>query len=585
MQHAQVLLPQRLSLDAIKSSSTRACSSSRWLRRLQTDTAPTPLRKQLKDEVKRRKKDSKTQGSSVKIQDQIDGWELTVGIEIHARLNTERKLFSSSYSTNTSEPNEHVALFDAALPGSQPQFQVSALIPAIRAALALNCKIQRKSAWDRKHYFYQDQPNGYQITQYYEPFALSGSLALPATPSLPDPPTIGIKQIQLEQDTAKTTNPPGTSRYLIDYSRVGAPLIEIISLPQIHSPSAAAAFVRTVRDALRHVDACEGNMEAGDLRADVNVSVRRSGTLGTGKGYAGVEGLGTRTEIKNLNSLKAVEEAVRAERDRQVGLLEKGDVIQGETRGWTVGATQTTRLRAKEGEVDYRYMPDPDLGPVWIDQRLVEDLRRGLPEVPEKTVERVMRDFGVSQKDAWTIFSLDDGDRLEFVAEATDQIIVDIGQAVMEEHGLDRVKLGKTVANWTLHEIGGLLATADMAWCDLRVSSQDLAAILRHLTLRCITGRSAKQLLQTVFDGNATGKSIEMLIEEGNMLLRPMSDVEYRSLAQDVMTESPDIVAAIREKGQRGKIMFFVGQMMRRADEGTVEADKARQVLEELLRV
>ncbi|TKX23755.1 glutamyl-tRNA(Gln) amidotransferase subunit B [Elsinoe australis] len=550
---------------------------------MQTDAIPTPLRKRLKDEAKRRKQDARARAPSPKFGDDIEGWELTVGVEIHARLNTERKVFSSAYSTNTSEPNENVAHFDAALPGAQPQFSVSALIPAIRAALALGCRVQRKSAWDRKHYFYQDQPNGYQISQYYEPFALSGTLPLLPADGLTQPESIGIKQIQLEQDTAKTTNPPGTSQYLIDYSRVGAPLIEIISLPQIHSPSAAAAFVRQVRDILKHVDACEGNMESGDLRADVNVSVRRKGTSGTGMGYAGVKGLGTRTEIKNLNSFKAVEDAVRAERDRQVQVLEAGGVIEGETRGWTVGGTGTTRLRGKEGEVDYRYMPDPDLGPVWIDERLVEDLRETMPEKSEGTVGRIIEDFGISEKDAWTLFSLDDGERLEYVAETTAKVCQSISPR--KEDGLDQGKVGKTVANWTLHEIGGLLTTANMSWSDLLVASDDLAAIVSNLLLRQITGRSAKQLLQTIFEDRSSGKTVENLIEEGNLRLRPMSDVECETLARTIMDEHPDAVAAIKDKNQRGKVMFFVGQMMRRADEGTVEADKAKIVIEKLLQL
>ncbi|KAF4554518.1 Glutamyl-tRNA(Gln) amidotransferase subunit B-like protein [Elsinoe fawcettii] len=551
----------------------------RWVRGLQT--ASEPLRKQLKDEAKRLKRASKSQPSAFPVQLQSD-WELTVGIEIHARLNTPVKLFSPAPLSNTSPPNENVHPFDAALPGTRPQFQPQVLVPAIRAALALNCTIQPSSRWDRKHYFYQDQPAGYQITQYYAPFALSGSLVLKAR-DLPreDALEVGIKQIQLEQDTAKSVSPPGTEQFLLDLSRVGAPLVEIISLPHIHSPGAAAAYVRKVRDVLRHVDACEGNMERGDLRADVNVSVKRKGSEGMGMGYAGVEGLGTRTEIKNLNSIRAVEEAVRAERDRQIKVLEEGGVVEGETRGWTVGGTETTRLRGKEGEVDYRYMPDPDLGPVWVGEEAVGVVKATMPELMEQTVERVKKDFGMSEKDAWTLFDLDDGERLEFAAEVVDKVASksDQGDAV------DRSKAGKAAANWILHEIGGLLTTKNMSWEEMKVTTEDLAAILQHLLHKQITGRSAKQLLQTCFEGKAGDKSVQTLIEEGNLLLRPMSEDEYRSLAQSILDESPDAVAAVREKGQKGKVMFFVGQMMRRAEEGTVEADTARIVIEQLLRL
>ncbi|KAF2227678.1 GatB/GatE catalytic domain-containing protein [Elsinoe ampelina] len=553
----------------------------------QTSTSE-PLRKQLKDKARHLKSSPKTPSP----EPPSSNWELTVGIEIHARLNAATKLFSPAPLHLSPHPNTHVAPFDASLPGTQPHFQPSVLLPAIRAALALNCTIQPSSRWDRKHYFYQDQPAGYQITQYYAPFALSGCVTL-GRHDLPNDPgidgdtgkvRIGIKQIQLEQDTAKSISPPGTTgQHLLDLSRVGAPLVEIISLPHIHSPSAAAAFVRKVRDVLRHVDACEGNMDRGDLRADVNVSVRRRGSEGMGMGYAGVEGLGTRTEIKNLNSIRAVEEAVRAERDRQVRVLEGGGMVEGETRGWTVGGSETTRLRGKEGEVDYRYMPDPDLGPVWVGEEVVEVVRGTMPEGMEETVERVKMDFGLSEKDAWTLFGLDDGERLEFAAEVSGLVKEVIGENGMKQKGLNEVKIAKAAANWVLHEIGGLLTTKNLQWEEMKVSTTDLSAILHHLLLKQITGRSAKQLLQTCFEGSAPGKSVDDLIMEGNLQLRPMSDPEYQSLAQEILDQNPDAVSAVRDKGQKGKVMFFVGQMMRNAEEGTVEADKAKAVFEKLL--
>ncbi|KAG8628822.1 hypothetical protein KVT40_002687 [Elsinoe batatas] len=551
----------------------------------QTSTSE-PLRKQLKDKARHLKSTPKAPSPSPPSSD----WELTVGIEIHARLNAATKLFSPAPLQPSPHPNTHIAPFDASLPGTQPQFQHSVLLPAIRAALALNCTIQPSSRWDRKHYFYQDQPTGYQITQYYAPFALAGLVTL-GKHDLPSSPEVdgkgevhvGIKQIQLEQDTAKSVSPPGTGQHLLDLSRVGAPLVEIISLPHIHSPGAAAAFVRKVRDVLRHVDACEGNMERGDLRADVNVSVRRRGSEGMGMGYAGVEGLGTRTEIKNLNSIRAVEEAVRAERNRQVKVLEEGGKVEGETRGWTVGGTETTRLRGKEGEVDYRYMPDPDLGPVWVGEEVVEVVRGTMPEGMEDTVERVKRDFGLSEKDAWTLFGLDDGERLEFAAEVSGLVKEVIGENGMRQKGLNEVKIAKAAANWVLHEIGGLLTTRNLQWAGMKVSTTDLSAILHHLLLKQITGRSAKQLLQTCFEGSAPGKSVDDLVMEANLQLRPMSEPEYQSLAQEILDENPDAVSAVKDKGQKGKVMFFVGQMMRKAEEGTVEADKAKAVFEQLL--
>jgi aspartyl-tRNA(Asn)/glutamyl-tRNA(Gln) amidotransferase subunit B len=302
----------------------------------------------------------------------LKDWELTVGIEIHAELNTARKLFSDAPTSFNEEPNSNVAPFDLAYPGAQPHFQKATLLPALRAAIALNCNVQRKSSFDRKHYFYQDQPAGYQITQFYEPFAKNGEITLfdhdGIAPEDGKSITIGIKQVQMEQDTAKTMLEP-PSKYLLDFNRVSHPLIEIITLPHIHHPSTAAALVRKIQSILKAVDACTAGMETGGLRADVNVSVRRRDadeSSDAGHSYSGVTGLGQRTEIKNLSSFKAVEDAIVAERDRQIDVLEAGGRIEGETRGWTLGSTETRKLRGKEGEVDYRYMPDPDIPSVIV---------------------------------------------------------------------------------------------------------------------------------------------------------------------------------------------------------------------------
>ncbi|KAI0887031.1 GatB/GatE catalytic domain-containing protein [Annulohypoxylon maeteangense] len=367
-----------------------------------------PLRKQLKDEAKKLKASGKKKKKNVNNQ-VVDGWELTVGIEIHAQLNTAKKLFSSATTSFNDEPNSHVAYFDLATPGSQPIFQKETLIPALRAALALDCKIQNVSRFDRKHYFHWDQPSGYQITQYYEPFARDGKITLHPRDGIAAEDghgvSVGIKQIQMEQDTAKTMAQPGNVHW-IDFNRTGVPLIEIITLPDIHHPATAAALVRKVQILLNAVDACVSGMEAGGLRADVNVSVRRSDDPSAP--------LGQRTEIKNLSSLKAVEDAIIAERDRQISVLESGGSIASETRGWSIGSTETRRLRGKEGEVDYRYMPDPDLAPVIIGDDLVSHLRSHMGELPDAEVEELIQRFELSTKDAQSLVALDGGKRVEY---------------------------------------------------------------------------------------------------------------------------------------------------------------------------
>ncbi|KAF2134418.1 hypothetical protein P153DRAFT_279198 [Dothidotthia symphoricarpi CBS 119687] len=545
----------------------------------------TAFRKQLKDAAKQQKM-KREPGSGKKPQKggnaKLEKWELTVGIEIHAELNTARKLFSSAATSVSETPNSHVALFDVAFPGSQPQFQTETLMPAIRGALALNCSIQHKSSFDRKHYFYQDQPAGYQITQYYEPFARDGHVVLyhhdfPAgTAPANCPITIGIKQVQMEQDTAKTVQQP-PSTHLLDFNRVSHPLIEIITLPQIHDPTVAAACVRKIQIILKTVNACTTGMELGGLRADVNVSVReRSGQSESSHSYHGVTGLGQRTEIKNLASVKAVEEAIIAERDRQIDLLESGGAVEGETRGWTLGSTTTRRLRGKEGEIDYRYMPDPDIPPVIVAPEVTQLLHESLPSLPDETIDSLVQIYGLSSKDAGTLISLDDGDRLEYFFN----VIGPLAQSSGTVNDADKItRHGKIAGNWVLMELGSLFK--DTEWDALRVAPSQLIAIIRALQSKQITSRSAKALLARKFDGD--DRDVEQIIVDEDMVLKPLSRTEYESLAQTLLDEKPDMVRDIVEKGQSKKVKWFVGQMMARGAEGSVEPDTAEAVLVELL--
>ncbi|KAJ6104937.1 hypothetical protein N7486_003626 [Penicillium sp. IBT 16267x] len=535
---------------------------------LQTDRVP--LRKQLKQEAKSLKAQKKQRKENEDSSRQE--WELTVGVEIHAQLDTAAKLFSRAATSTSATPNSNVALFDLAFPGSQPQFQAATLLPALRAAIALNCQIQPVSRFDRKHYFYQDQPSGYQITQYYEPFARNGYIDLfdydGIAPEDGDRVRIDIQQVQLEQDTAKSQEYPGpTSTQLLDFNRVSHPLIEIITLPQIHTPATAAACVRKLQSILQACGAVTTGMELGGLRADINVSIRRrSEALG---------GLGQRTEIKNLSSFKAVEDAIIAEKNRQIVVLESGGKVLGETRGWTIGSTETHLLRGKEGAVDYRYMPDPDIPPLIIGEDLITRLQESLPLAPDTLLlQLVGPEYGLPIEDAKPLMELDDGARLEYYQDVVD---------ILHKDGLDKSTQAiraRMAGNWVLHELGGLLTKADQTWQADIVPAQSLADLIDHLQRGLVTGLTAKQVLASIFGGDR--RPVPQLLQEDNLLLRPLSREEYISLAESAIALNPKMAEQIRGK-QLGKLGWFVGQMMRMGEKGRVEAPKAETILRELI--
>jgi aspartyl-tRNA(Asn)/glutamyl-tRNA(Gln) amidotransferase subunit B len=415
-----------------------------------------------------------------------------------------------------------------------------------------------------------------------EPFARNGFIELydydGIAPEDGKSVRVDIKQIQLEQDTAKSHEHPPSAHFL-DFNRVSHPLIEIITMPQIHSPATAAACVRKIQAILQATSAVTTGMELGGLRADVNVSVRRRDAPPGAGEYYGVQGLGQRTEIKNLSSFKAVEDAIIAERDRQIRVLESGGTVEVETRGWSIGSTETRKLRSKEGEVDYRYMPDPDLNPLVIDGELVSTLKDTLPALPDQLLAMLIgSSYGLSLEDAKPLVELDDGARLEYY-----QDVVDALQALRSGEDSDTANkvLGRTAANWVLHELGALHTKADVTWHADRILAQTLAELIDQLIRKKITSFVAKQVLVMIFEGDQ--RPIHQLLEEENLLLRPLSRDEYIALATSLIEENPQMVAQIREKNQLGKIGWFVGQMMRQGEKGRVEAQRAEEILRELI--
>lgn len=453
-------------------------------------------------------------------------------------------------------------------------------MPALRAALALNCDIQSRSKFDRKHYFYHDQPAGYQITQYYEPFAKDGHIVLTRHDGLSesdgDALKIGIKQIQLEQDTAKTQEQDGTTR-LIDFNRSGHALIEIISLPHLHSATAAAAYVRKIQSILYAVDAATTGMELGGLRADVNVSVRRRGDTRDGFSYGLVRKLGQRTEIKNLSSFKSVQDAVTAEFRRQVDVLEAGGIVEGETRGWSLSNPgMTRRLRGKEGEVDYRYMPDPDIPPVYIHTSVIDHLKHNLPPVPDQLRDVLRTTYGLTAEDASTMLSIDNGNRLLYYQ--------DIVSRVQAPQGTSKDRVGIQVANWVLHELGALLTTTETQWTPDLIHPQQMADLVSLQLKGKLTGTAAKKLLRILFDGDQL--PVAQIVRRENLFFSPLEDSQYLELAEKVISEHPneaEIAMNSEHRQSKGKAKFLLGQMMRHGDRSRMEAQRAEAILQTAL--
>ncbi|PHH54853.1 Glutamyl-tRNA(Gln) amidotransferase subunit B, mitochondrial [Ceratocystis fimbriata CBS 114723] len=567
---------------------------------------PAPLRKRLKDEAKRQKQAKSNSKASTQT---VDGWELTVGVEIHAQLNSPTKLFSAAsvapQPASHNCVNQHAAPFDLAVPGSQPLFQPPVLIPAIRAALALGCTINTISRFDRKHYFWWDQPAGYQITQYYEPFAQAGQIKLQARDGIAvedgESTTVRIKQVQLEQDTAKTLSQPGDTHW-IDFNRSGAPLIEIITEPDMHHPRTAAVFVQKVQALLKAFDVCVVGMESGGLRADVNVSVRRTDDLANTP-------LGVRTEIKNLSTIKAIEDAIIAERNRQIRELEAGGTISSETRGWTLGSRETRRLRGKEGEVDYRYMPDADLPPLIIAPNLIQELRQSIEATPDTEIDMLMSKFGLKLKDALALTASASEDRLEYFYNVVDALHVLQAKSspiAMGDNFIDH-KLSLLASNWVLHEFGrlakaekGLDATAEAAsatpdkMADL-VSVDHLAELLHHLHNGRITLGVAKEVFFIIFlDGleveNTSGNSphrvgISEYLEKHNLWFTEIDALQYRELAEQAISNNAPRSYELLKTNEppKGRVMWLLGDMLRNGPLENMVPANAEKALREVL--
>ncbi|KAF3931672.1 hypothetical protein ABW19_dt0200073 [Dactylella cylindrospora] len=502
-------------------------------------------------------------------------WEATIGLEIHAHLNAPRKLFSHAATSFNAPPNSRVAPFDAAIPGIQPKLSIPTIIPAIRAAVALNCNINRRSDFDRKHYFYKDQPCGYQITQFYKPFASDGKITLTELDGIgpSEIVEIGIKQVQMEQDTAKSIFQPSTSpnnpaRTLVDLNRTGSALVEIITTPSLKSSKHAAACLRKIQGILKASTAAIDGMEKGGVRCDVNVSIQQRG----------VSGLGRRVEIKNLNSIKAVQESIDAEVRRQILVRERGGEIEGETRGWDALKGESKKLRSKEGEVDYRYMPDAELPPLIIEETLVDHIKSTLPPLPDQILTELINEpFSLTVKDARTMVDLDDSMRVKYYKTIYDDLSNRISSKSSSKH------LGKQVGNWVLHELGGRLASNFIHWGDNPVTIVQMADLLYNLKGGTLTGANAKHVLDLLISNGDPSIKVDDLIAEHNLATQSTSgeDAELVQLANEIIAEYPDKAEQVRSGKKPTLKNFFIGNLMR-VTNGKVDAQTCKQVIEKI---
>ncbi|MGY2047005.1 Asp-tRNA(Asn)/Glu-tRNA(Gln) amidotransferase subunit GatB [Methylobacterium sp. JK268] len=454
----------------------------------------------------------------------LGDWEVIVGMEIHAQVTSRAKLFSGASTTFGSEPNDNVSLVDAAMPGMLPVINRECVAQAVRTGLGLKAEIHHRSVFDRKNYFYPDLPQGYQISQYKSPIVGEGEVLV----DLPDGETIrvGIERLHLEQDAGKSLHDQHPSLSFVDLNRSGVALMEIVSKPDLRSSEEAKAYVTKLRTILRYLGTCDGDMEKGNLRADVNVSVRRPG-----------EPLGTRCEIKNVNSIRFIGQAVEVEARRQIAILEDGGRIDQETRLYDPNRNETRSMRSKEEAHDYRYFPDPDLLPLEIDQAFIDGLAAGLPELPDAKKARFVADYGLSAYDATVL-----------VAE---RAAADYFEAVAK--GRD----GKAAANWVINELFGRLNKEGHGIEDSPVSAAQLGAIIDLIGDGTISGKIAKDLFEIVW---SEGGDPRQIVESRG--LKQVTDTGAIEAAVDqIIAANPDKVE--QAKAKPTLLGWFVGQTMK----------------------
>jgi len=477
-------------------------------------------------------------------------WEAVIGLEIHAQLKTKSKLFCHCSAAFGDKPNTNVCPVCTAMPGVLPVLNKEVVNSAIKLGLATNCEINPINEFSRKNYFYPDSPKAYQISQFDKPICLAGYLDINVND---EDIRIDITRIHMEEDAGKlvhqgSENISGATHSLVDLNRCSVPLVEIVSEPVIRSAAEAKAYMEKMRQIIRYLDIGDGNMEEGSLRCDANVSIRKKGDTE----------LGTKAEVKNLNSFKSVEKAIILEIDRQIEILEDGGKITQETRHYNEATNSTKTLRSKEEAHDYRYFPAPDLVPIVIDKNWIEDLRKDLPELPDNRKKRFMDEYGLNEYDA-------------------DIMTVEIFTADFFETTVKAGSKAKDVANWIMGEISSYLNNNHVELANTKITPDLLAKMIKLIEANTISGKIAKQVIPVLLKN---GKDPDSVVKEKG--LAQVSDTgEIKTLIQEVIDENPGPVEEIKS-GKMQTIGFMMGQIMKKS-KGKANPGLANKMLKELL--
>ncbi len=471
-------------------------------------------------------------------------WEVIVGMEVHAQVLSNSKLFSGASAAFGGEPNSHVSLVDAAMPGMLPVINEECVAQAVRTGLGLKAKIHHRSVFDRKNYFYPDLPQGYQISQYKNPIVGEGVVIVDLKEYSID---VGIERLHLEQDAGKSLHDQDPEYSYVDLNRSGVGLMEIVSKPDMRCAEEAKAYITKLRTIMRYLGTCDGNMEQGSLRADVNVSVRQPG-----------EELGTRCEIKNVNSIRFIGQAIDFEARRQIGILEEGGVIKQETRLFDARTGETRSMRTKEEAHDYRYFPDPDLLPLEFSGAFVEKLRKGLPELPDEKRARFVKDYALSAYDAGVLIA--------------DRASAEFFEAVAK--GRD----AKLAANWVMGDLFAALNKTGKDISNSPVSAAHLGELIGLISSNVISGRIAKQVFEIMLE---TGQAPAKIVEERG--LKQVTDTgAIEKVVDEIIAANPKQVEQVQTKPKT--LGWFVGQVMR-ATGGKANPDAVNALLRQKLKV